>query len=877
MADTEKTVQTIKMLAGGCVLLVGVATVLAFPPAAAATAATGTSVALTMAGGLGGNVLATWIDRFGCPVAGKAKDFMLHRLSGGGLPINHDVERAVLTALKAAIDHCVNRFAGDVVGGPDAQAFVALVRRNAKALAPDTLAGVTVTEAEMRAAVTDALGQDLPPGPLTAGLATAVHALLVGPLMDGKPAWRSLSRQLADLLAGADPRLPGGLADVLTQLVREALKADDRFFRIILLGQAHATAQAATATQAAVSELATRVAALHQDLVDGLPAAPGGLAAVAAALRQDLADQVTRLRAEFDHDRAPHPDWTAPGPAAAGSLVYWDRQTALVGRDAALAALNRFLTGPEPLSWTVITGPAGMGKSRLALEALLPWRDQAALGLAEVGFLTGQAPWITERRYDLWRAPLPALLVIDYAGVTAEAVRNLVDNLASRPPERGLLSPVRLILLDTLPYDSEFGAHHAIANGTESGRRAAAQEWRGDRASLDLDRLDDAGVIAVASHYAGQPLDDAARARVTAALRQDPELSRPLFAGLLGLSLRAGTTGPLDHHGVTRDFLERQERDWRDKVGATAADLTLLAIATVAERCPLDLLDNLAPELRAAGVDTDTACRRWSQMTGKVAADTLGKLEPDFVGGLFVLRHLSGGRASASTKATKAQRVMDLAWRHGDPTPFLANLAANFGGVANFHPLLTQLFRHTPPDTIGPDRWAMAQTDVVFALTRHGADGVVDAVLDALAHVEDGRLGPSAHAAALFAAGLTGEFTNHPRTNDRLAALRDLANRWPEDQWVRLPLAMGLFNAFNNAGTDTQRANALLQELRTLASDWPQDTAVREQLAKGLFNAFNDADSDTQRANALLQELRTLASDWPQDTAVRERLAKGLF
>ncbi|KAA0220389.1 MAG: hypothetical protein EDS66_13605, partial [Planctomycetota bacterium] len=72
-------------------------------------------------------------------------------------------------------------------------------------------------------------------------------------------------------------------------------------------------------------------------------------------------------------------------------------------------------------------------------------------------------------------------------------------------------------------------------------------------------------------------------------------------------------------------------------------------------------------------------------------------------------------------------------------------------------------------------------------------------------------------------------------------------------------LAKGLFNAFNDAGADTQRADTLLDELRQLRTAHPDDPAVRERLASGLNNAIADAGTDTQRADTLLDELLSLA------------------
>ncbi|MCX6986059.1 MAG: hypothetical protein NT118_15115, partial [Lentisphaerae bacterium] len=75
----------------------------------------------------------------------------------------------------------------------------------------------------------------------------------------------------------------------------------------------------------------------------------------------------------------------------------------------------------------------------------------------------------------------------------------------------------------------------------------------------------------------------------------------------------------------------------------------------------------------------------------------------------------------------------------------------------------------------------------------------------------------------------------------------------------REQLAMGLFNAFNDARKegDSKRSQSLLEELRALSHATPDDGPVRERLAKGLFNAFDDArkEGDSERSQSLLEEL----------------------
>ncbi|MBJ7417360.1 MAG: hypothetical protein JHC88_18220, partial [Niveispirillum sp.] len=839
-------VVTCSMLAGACV---GAFLFPVLAPAGAAGAAT--TALMTAGGGLGGNLLASWIDRYG---PDKLQSLLTGPLS---LPKHDDMVRvadlALSCALKTLLTELGQEFTQGGKAGDDLRACLEQWRKQAESHTR------RVPVAEVNDAITTALARLSGPDP-----AQALNLLLADAIAPDMrhttdagymAAWQRLANRLS-------ARLP----DLLSAYVAEALKTDERFFRAVTLTRQSALVQTGQDVLAAVQAQGERLQDLQAALTAQLDQSQGqdNLADFRAAMTAQLSALQSAIQVEFDNDRAPPLTWPKPTQQTGQelSLLYYDRKAPFVGRDAALAALNQFIDDPAPVLWTSITGAAGVGKSRLVLEALSLRR---LTGGVVATFLPPSAGWLANKRYENWRAPEPTVLIIDYAGVSPELVRDLIDNLACRTGTQSLRAPVRLLLLDTQPNQGDFALPNRIKDCTEKGRRAASVEWSdAARAALDLRPLSDADLFTITAFYREAVLTEAEVGKVTAAVRADAELGRPLFAALMGLALRHGTDTPLTLAGVTSHFLERQEKHWAERDQITPLDRTLLALATLGGSVPLDVLDE--PALAANAAALDDASKHWACMTGKPWNDgdprPFTKLEPDFVGGLFILRHIQrtpqGRRRSHAQQKQELTRLITLAWKYGDPGEPLINLARNFAGAAEWVEIVTKLALYRPPGEQGL-AWALLVPALAFAMAQRGADDPVDRLLDALT-VGDSPLDKIMLARACFASGLTRELGIHPRADERLDRLRHLASDNPSLTPIALQLAQGLVNAIGHAGTDTARVDDLLRHLRDIANTYYDNADIALQLANGLFNAINRAGTDTARVDDLLRQLRDIAN-----------------
>jgi len=119
------------------------------------------------------------------------------------------------------------------------------------------------------------------------------------------------------------------------------------------------------------------------------------------------------------------------------------RATTLVGRESERAALGAWLKSSRPIAVRCITGRAGSGKSRLAIELCAAAAEDGWVA----GFAThGQFPEFVKHAAE-WRWSQPILVIIDYAASLAHELRRWLDVLAASPSDPNR-PPLRVLLLE---------------------------------------------------------------------------------------------------------------------------------------------------------------------------------------------------------------------------------------------------------------------------------------------------------------------------------------------------------------------------------------------------------------------------------------------
>ena len=560
-------------------------------------------------------------------------------------------------------------------------------------------------------------------------------------------------------------------------------------------------------------------------------------------------------------------------------FVFRARRVPFVGRARELLALRRLLDHEAPFRWWLATGPAGTGKSRLALEFCMrapnPWR---------AGFLASDTDF---DRFEHWQPSQPTLLVIDYAARAPKRVGRWLRQLAHRQQsDRPLQAPIRVLLLERAKQDDwwrdlmgadSHGLRQSLYADVGGGLPLVLADSAADREEIAWHTVD--SLFRAAGRTPPEP------ATTMAGLAAIDARLAPLVAAFAADALLAGKDiRGWDRTRLIEDVIDRsRERLWRPTADRLGADLArhelLLRLATLTQGLPLDVLKEPPAGLRLPARDPEDEYGFCALLYNAMVAggsaeagmDVLQPLEPDILGAVFVLTAPGRLRNDPSAHRQQLENLALAAWTVASPPSmfsFLDPTAIDFFPSQELSALLH------PPDASAEQSagWCriavnvLARADTPEKLTEAGT---VLGSLHRLAqnwpqHVEITRL----LATGIY--NLANQFAKQGHLQAAGAGIRELclvAGRYYGRADIAEVLATGLVNYCGDMGRigELEAAGSCVEELRLVARRWPAHADIADKLSRGLYNygvslaAANRLDA----ASACLWELRQLAQRWP--------------
>jgi tetratricopeptide (TPR) repeat protein len=261
------------------------------------------------------------------------------------------------------------------------------------------------------------------------------------------------------------------------------------------------------------------------------------------------------------------------GSDAALLSAYRTDVVPLLGRDHAVHDLQHWIARDRDVSVRVLTGGAGRGKTRFALELVRKAAQEGWLaGFVEQGELDR---FRAQQNVAEWAWDKPTLIVVDYAASRVDQLRDWIGELADASPESGR-PPLRMLLVERQAQRAIGWLASVFGQGHDDRSRAAVSLLDPPE-PVELSAIDD--IASRRQIFA--TLLARKRADLTApALGADAEFDRllrhekwsgdPLFLMMAGLV--AGTDGvtnalALTHTDLATTIAQRE----LDRIGRIAA------------------------------------------------------------------------------------------------------------------------------------------------------------------------------------------------------------------------------------------------------------------------------------------------------------------
>ncbi len=316
-----------------------------------------------------------------------------------------------------------------------------------------------------------------------------------------------------------------------------------------------------------------------------------------------------------------------------------------VGREAELAELAAFLGSDRPFSWWLWTGPAGAGKSRLAVELC-----RAVSGPWHAGFLreTDQ-PQLGDLQ-ALW----PTLVVVDYAAQRSGWLSEAMVRLCQR--RHG--APVRVLVLERAARGPWWDTFRRLNRSEESHLiDAAAYALPRELGGLSRDQIRelirDAAGHAGASPSSTDVEDIADRAELI-----DPA-GRPLFAVIAALDWLDGGAADGGRDTALRRLAARMDTQTAERLAGSLPPgraRNLRTLATVLGGIPAAQYEQILHSLQPPAGLLPGIFDDYQQIPfGELAEG----VRPDILGELYVLDRLAGG----DTEHHAIAALLRLAWQ----------------------------------------------------------------------------------------------------------------------------------------------------------------------------------------------------------------------
>lgn len=354
-------------------------------------------------------------------------------------------------------------------------------------------------------------------------------------------------------------------------------------------------------------------------------------------------------------------DWLSP----------YCRSTALIGREHELEELQKFLDDPRPTLVRILAGPAGRGKTRLALELC----ERASDAGWSSGFATHAelSRFSAQQNLATWGWHKPTLVVVDYAAQHARTLAIWIEELADR--EDVCAQPLRLLLLEREASLQSGWCAQIFASGSfgDSSKRALLDPpTLVELAPLQVDEDRVALMESLRQHIApgSGSLSSSDRAALGQRLRSIEWAGDPLYVLMAALTdaLHGGQPLALRRTDLASDLARREAKRISDLAGDRGLDPQLVthlaACVTVTQGMSRGAFETFAGEEKHAvhrPSGGDPAALADLLQLALPGHNGIAPILPDLIGEAFVLNCFRDAAGTAATLRCFAHQGLAVA------------------------------------------------------------------------------------------------------------------------------------------------------------------------------------------------------------------------
>lgn len=585
--------------------------------------------------------------------------------------------------------------------------------------------------------------------------------------------------------------------------------------------------------------------------------------------------------------------WTAPAAAKGERRLLFDSDYfPFTGREQELESLEAFCASDEDISWWAVTGPGGMGKSRLVYE----FTNQMCKEDWKIERFEAH-PSKDSRATDLealheWLPETPrTIVVLDDVQSHMEQVRQWLNEVVRHPRSEKL----RILLLEREGKDLNSSSWLGAEPYSD-----IPVEWCHDKNFLYLNPMNDADLITIMDDYAA-----AAGKKLNAELllktleRVDPKLKRPLYAiAIADASCQGKDPTSWDQKKVLDTLLNR-ELDFhfnrlQDLTGKKATKTLRSELKELLARSCIHgfLLLN------------DAGIERYPKLAKKIEDSDMDLQE--FLEGLGILRTIrlrsivldQFGNPIGKSSEKKQQKVIalscpDLIKEHlvlnlalednkGDllfpqdweqdsaRLSFIEQLLLDYNDrLKNQNDYWNTIFQATPQNV----RCARVYGDLLWGYAAYYPDGARIAI-DRLAQLYD-EMQQDSEIAVAYANGLASLTIGQDleRCTATVAQLDEFYRNHPNIPEVVIAYVSGLLNL--TVDQDSERQTVTVARMDELYRNHPNIPEVAVEYAKGLVN--QTANQDLRESTAIVARLDEIYKNHLDIPEIAVVYADGLF